>query len=224
MGVDEAGRGPVIGPMVVGAVAVPPGDIGLLRALGIRDSKKLTPRRREVLAKEIKNRWLHALVVVPAEEIDRLREKKGLNEIEAEFFSQAIEKIAGQVPVEKVYVDAADTRESFFGREISRIVNMEKLAVVSEHRADEIYPVVSAASIIAKVERDRIVREIERDLGVSVGSGYPADPRTREFLKKWVFTHGTLPPHTRRSWDTVKKILAEVERERGRGVRRIDEY
>ena len=90
--------------------------------------------------------------------------------------------------------------------------------IVSQHNADELFPVVSAASILAKVCRDREMRGIERTFGVPIGSGYASDPDTISFLERWIRETGALPPHTRASWDTARRLLAESR------IRKLDEF
>jgi ribonuclease HII len=85
-----------------------------------------------------------------------------------------------------------------------------KVKIISKHGADDTYPVVSAASIIAKTKRDSMIEEIKKELGQDIGSGYPSDPKTINFLKKWYTEHGEMPPHTRRSWKTVDRIINEL--------------
>jgi len=198
-GVDEAGRGPVIGPMVVAGVCA---DEEVIAALGVRDSKKLTPKRREYLAKRIREVANQVIVkIITPEEIDRLREDMTLNEIEVEIFSTIISDLKGDV----IYVDAADVNEERFAQEILTKVKRD-VKIVSKHKADSLFPIVSAASIIAKVERDRIIREIAQEIG-DFGSGYPADERTKQFLENYYTKHGDLPPHTRRSWKSAKRLI-----------------
>lgn len=210
-GVDEAGRGPVLGPLVVAGVAVE-SDVPL-RALNVRDSKKLSPERREALAPEIEKISKHHVLVVPAKDIDVMRAEMSLNEFEARLFASVIEVLRP----ETAYVDAVDVDEIEFKRAILRELSHD-VEVVSQHNADELFPVVSAASILAKVRRDSEVRTIEADVGEPIGSGYPSDPITIAFLEKWIKEKGSLPPHTRASWDTAKRLLAEAR------VRKIDEF
>jgi len=197
-GVDEAGRGPVIGPMVVAGVCA---DEKEIEALGVKDSKKLTPKRREYLAERIKEVATQIIIrVVEPEEIDKMRENMTLNEIEVEIFADIISKLEGEI----IYVDAADVDEERFARDIEEKIGRD-VKIVSKHKADALYPIVSAASIIAKVERDRIIREISEEIG-DFGSGYPADERTKRFLEDYYREHGELPPHTRRSWKSAKRL------------------
>ena len=202
-GVDEAGRGPVLGPLVVAGVAVPCSEEKELVRMGARDSKKLAPKRREALSEFIKERWRFEIRVVKAEDIDILREEMTLNVLEAKVFASVLDSFTS---IEHAYIDAADTNEEGFARTVSS--NMKnKVAITSKHGADDIYPVVSAASIVAKVERDRHMRLLSEEMGRDAGSGYPADPRTVAFIEWWISEHGDLPPHTRRSWKTAQRLL-----------------
>lgn len=211
VGVDEAGRGPVIGPMVVAGVAVD-SDVAL-RQLNVRDSKKLSPERREALAPEIEKIVRFELVVIPAERIDVMRAEMSLNDFEAKLFAEII----GKLHPETAYVDAADVDEIEFKRCVQRELPFA-VEIVSQHNADKLFPVVSAASILAKVCRDREMRGIERTFGVPIGSGYPSDPDTISFLERWIRETGALPPHTRTSWDTARRLLAESRN------RKLDEF
>lgn len=204
-GVDEAGRGPVLGPLVVAGVAVD--DEDGLRELGVRDSKKLSPRRREILAEEIRKVGKIEIRVVGAADIDRLRKSESLNVIEAKCFADIIDTVRA----EHVYVDAADVKEENFRKEISKRIGYSP-EIVSKHGADDIYPVVSAASIIAKTHRDFLIGCIAKELGENIGSGYPSDPKTKDFMMKWYGKHGKFPPHTRLSWKTIKNLKEEMGR------------
>lgn len=202
-GVDEAGRGPVLGPLVVAGVAIE-SDVPL-RQLNVRDSKKLSPERRELLAPLIEGVAKHEVLVIPAENIDVMRAEMSLNDFEATLFARIIEKLHP----ETAYVDAVDVDEIEFKRAVQRQVPFE-VEIVSQHNADDLFPVVSAASIIAKVRRDAEMRALGTYFGEDIGSGYPSDPVTITFLEKWIKEKGSLPPHTRASWDTAKRLLAEA--------------
>jgi len=202
VGVDEAGRGPVIGPLVVAGVAVE-SDVEL-RHMNVRDSKKLSPERREALAPEIEKVSTYEVVVIPAERIDLMRSEMSLNDFEAKLFAEVIDKLRP----ETAYVDAADVDEIEFKRCVRKELAFD-VEIVSQHNADELFPVVSAASILAKVCRDREMRTIEDEIGMHIGSGYASDADTIAFLETWIRTHGSLPPHTRASWDTARRLLAE---------------
>ncbi|MDG6219859.1 MAG: ribonuclease HII [Candidatus Thermoplasmatota archaeon] len=208
-GVDEAGRGPVLGPLVVAGVALPKEDEKELVRMGAKDSKRLTPARREELSKTIKERWAHHAIIVPAADIDLLRREMTLNVLEANLFAAVIEHFP---EANHAYVDSADVNEEGFSIQIRSQLS-RKIIITSRHRADDRYPVVSAASIIAKVERDRQIRKIAEDLGATdgeMGSGYPSDVVTIAFIERWLNEHGTLPPHTRRSWKTAQRLLEKA--------------
>ena len=107
-------------------------------------------------------------------------------------------------------MDAADVNEVRFGRDIlARLTYAPTL--ISKHKADDIYPIVGAASILAKTTRDEQIRQIAKELepriNLPLGSGYPADPITVRFLKTWLETYGDLPQHVRRSWETAQNML-----------------
>ena len=211
VGVDEAGRGPVIGPLVVAGVAVE-SDVPL-RQMNCRDSKKLSPEKREALAPEIEKVSQFEVVVIPAEQTDVMRAEMSLNDFEAKLFAEVIAKLRP----ETAYVDAADVDEIEFKRSVRRELAFD-VEIVSQHNADELFPVVSAASILAKVCRDREMRSIEESIGMTIGSGYPSDPDTIAFLEKWIREKGSLPPHTRASWDTARRLLAESKN------RKLDDF
>ncbi len=203
-GVDEAGRGPVLGPLVVAGVLVD-SDVPL-RHLNVRDSKKLSPERRELLAPEIEKVAKTEVIVVPATDIDVMRAQMSLNDFEAHLFASVVEKLHP----ETAYVDAVDVDEIEFKRAVLKQLPFE-VEVVSQHEADDLFPVVSAASIVAKVRRDSEMRKIQEQFGVPVGSGYPSDPQTISFLEKWIREKGSPPPHTRLTWDTTRRLLAEAK-------------
>jgi ribonuclease HII len=215
-GADESGRGPVIGPLVVAGVLVE-NDTELIR-IGACDSKQLTPKKREQLALLIKKIVVkYELIVLPASDIDDLRKTMTLNELEVFVFGKIIEKLKPDV----CYVDAADVKEERFGKDILSHLSY-KPQMISKHKADEHYHIVGAASILAKVTRDehvrKIAQELEPALNIPLGSGYPADPLTKQFLKTWMKRFGSLPPHVRQSWETSRQLIREHK------TKRLDDF
>jgi len=196
-GADEAGRGPVLGPLVVAAVAVP--EPRRLAAMGVRDSKLLRADRREELDRAIRAEGRVAVRVLPAAELNRRMATATLNTIETEAFASALAELAPQ----RAIVDACDTDAQRFGARVARLLPPPGFPVKAEHKADTNHAVVGAASIVAKVARDAAVRAIAAEVGEDVGSGYPHDPVTVDFLKRWRAHHKGLPPHTRIYWSTV---------------------
>lgn len=221
IGVDEAGRGPVLGPLVVAGVRTR--DDGPLREIGVRDSKRCTPEMRERLGPQIRRFCENIVVrVIPPERIDSARERCTLNELEAELFADVIRGLltskfpSGRTPGRvRVFVDAADANPAAFREEVLRHLGF-RLDLVSEHRADDTHAVVGAASILAKLERDAEMARISREAGEAVGSGYPSDPVTVAYIEKAIRENGVLPPYTRRSWETVRRFL--------RKDRRLDDF
>lgn len=207
-GIDEAGRGPVIGPMVLACAVIDEDGAEKLRKLRVRDSKKVAPGRREhlePLIKSIVKEW--AMVKVQPWEIDSLRRKMSLNVIEAKKTAQLILSL-GHKPG-RITVDATDNIAADYKKKIVDEIKVLKPAyrlpeIVSEHKADVNYIEVSAASIIAKVERDRDIEELKLKYG-NFGSGYPSDELTQKFLKDMMRRGGVLPDYVRKSWNTVNK-------------------
>jgi len=208
-GIDEAGRGPVIGPMVVAGVWMNEKDEWKLAEAKVRDSKKLLKKRREKLADFIKKNFFHEIVIVEPEHIDDLRKAMTMNELEAYIFA----KIASKREARIYYIDAVSNNEEEFKKMIKKLIKYN-CNIICEHGADDKYAIVSAASIIAKVERDnyieKIANELERKLGIPLGSGYPSDEKTINFIKEWIKKFNSLPPYIRRSWSTIRKIENEL--------------
>ena len=209
-GVDDAGRGPVIGPLVIVGVLVDEHGLSNLIKIGVKDSKLLSPRRRKRLASEImKIVRDYKIVKVSPREIDEVvrrgRKLHRLNRLEARVMADIIKELKPDL----VYVDASDILPERFGQHIAEELPF-KVEIVSEHKADKKYPVVSAASIIAKVERDREIEKLRKKYG-DFGSGYAADPKTIAFLRKWIEDHDFFPEFVRKSWKTVKNLIKEKE-------------
>jgi len=210
VGVDDAGRGAVIGPLVIAGVLIDEKDSPRLRELGVRDSKRLSPNRREQLAGEIKKLALkyHVIKLLPAE-IDKVvetgRKLHRLNRLEA----QTMAKIIAALKPDIAYVDASDVLADRFKNHIAESLSFD-VQIVSEHKADAKYPVVSAASIIAKVERDKAIAELRERHG-DLGCGYPTDPKTIEFLESWIQKFGFYPDFVRKSWKPAKRLKTRAE-------------
>jgi len=206
-GIDESGRGPVIGPLVTAGVTFE-NDLSLID-LKVKDSKKTSPNRRKILANIIKKKAIdYEILIIPARDIDDMRKVMTLNEIEVNAYTKIIKKLKPEV----CYVDSVDVNEERFGQDILSGLPF-KIEIISKHKADDIYPIVSAASIVAKTIRDeeiqKIAQKLEPRLNLPLGSGYPADPVTQRFLKTWIDRYKKLPPHTRHSWKTIQNILKE---------------
>ncbi|WP_418280981.1 ribonuclease HII [Halorubrum sp. DTA98] len=215
VGVDEAGKGPVLGPMVTAAVraepAILPDDVD--------DSKRVAPERREAIAAELRERddVAVAIATVEPEAIDA--PDTDMNTLTVRGQARAVR---GAIePGDRVVADAGDTSEERFARRLAAFVREgvggdasgRALDVAARHGADEDDPVVGAASIVAKVARDARMAEIDADYPTygGVGSGYPGDSTTRTFLREYVADHGDVPDCARRSWSTCTDVLAAAE-------------
>ena len=209
-GVDEAGRGSVIGPLVIAGVSLDEKDLPKLMDIGVKDSKLLSPHRREELAIQVKDLALiyHVVFLSPSE-IDIVVESKRklhkLNRLEAKAMAKVITILRSDV----IYVDASDVLANRFGEHIAENLNF-KLKIISEHKADLTYPIVSAASIIAKVERDNVISQLQKKHG-KMGCGYPSDPNTIKFLENWIIKFGSYPDFVRKSWKTAKRLKSQTD-------------
>ena len=201
-GIDEAGRGPVIGPMVMAIAVID--DMDKLKNVGVRDSKELSPQGRSRLLNVLRSILTYMdYEVIEPETIDNYVYLNALNKLEAEVAVKLIGRALRIVNLVRVYIDSPDPNAKRYGDLIRRSVG--SVEVISMNKADKLIPIVSAASIIAKVTRDSIIEELHREYG-DFGSGYPSDPRTIGFLRNWVREHGDLPPIVRRSWSTIRRL------------------
>jgi len=206
-GIDEAGRGPCIGPMVLAVACIEKKFEDQLKEIGVKDSKLLSPKQRKECLKKLKPlvKEFNSVHIAP-EEIDRLRDRKSLNEIEAMRIGFLLNNLKEKPEV--VYVDAPDIIEENFAKRIKKYISFNCI-IKAEHKADFNYPIVGAASIIAKVERDREIEKLAKEHG-DLGSGYSHDEKTISFLKKWMKEKKALPYFSRKSWETSSKISSEV--------------
>ena len=196
MGIDEAGRGPVLGPMVVAAVVF---DVStFLSDIGVRDSKKLTPKARDRIFPLIEDeaKWYKILVVWP-DVIDRFVSKNNLNDLECNVMADLIDSFPGSSPV---YIDSPLNPNYFTAMLTERLKKPKDINCY--FKADTLFSVVSAASILAKVVRDRIVKDLRFEYG-DFGSGYPSDKKTRKFISD---IREEVPFFVRKSWKTFKEL------------------
>lgn len=202
-GIDEAGRGPVIGPLVIGAVAVPAADLASLEALGLKDSKALTPADRERLDGEIRGLATVRLRVLDPLVVDEATRRNGLNGLEA----AAMAGLLRELQPGRAWVDGLTSKPEKFGRQLEGLALPHRVMVTAESKADTKYALVMAASIVAKVARDAAIARIAATHG-DVGSGYPGDPRTICFLEACA-KRGAWPDFVRQSWSTLARFALE---------------
>jgi ribonuclease HII len=201
LGIDEAGRGPVIGPMVLCGVIIDASKEKQLKDMGARDSKMLTPLQRERLFDEIIDFVKgYKLIIVQPQEIDAAVESEtdNLNWLEAKKSAEIINALKPNTAI----LDCPTVNTKKYTDYINKLLNVD-LTLIAEHKADANYPVVSAASILAKVTRDAEIEKIKQKINIDFGSGYPSDPRTQEFLKKY---HKKFPEIFRKSWASWKEV------------------
>ncbi|TFF85988.1 MAG: ribonuclease HII [Promethearchaeota archaeon] len=193
--------------MVICGITFLSSDLEYLSRLGVKDSKKLSPNKRKDLAYHLKQKCASCkITIVSVNEIDeRINRKITLNRLEELKMADIIEHLRA----EEVYIDAADVDEKRFGRSIHMLLNFSPELIVSEHKADEKYPIVSAASIVAKYERDAIIEQLKKEYG-DFGSGYTSDSKTIDFLRQWIIEKRSIPFFARKSWETTKKLLEEL--------------
>jgi ribonuclease HII len=218
-GVDDAGRGSVLGPLVIAGISVEESKIPELEEIGVKDSKLLTPQKRQQLYRKIKKiaRGVYYEKIEPSE-IDKVvfngQKLFRLNYLEARMMSSVLHRLK----FDMAYVDCCDTNQTRFGELISDLISErdgksftvgEKNPlcerIKSEHHADRNYPVVSAASIVAKVTRDSFVKRLHKKHG-AFGSGYPSDPNTMSYLREFYEASKSFPSITRLSWLTVRRM------------------
>ena len=217
-GIDEAGRGPALGPLVVCSLCVPSEDLEFIKATGAMDSKALSSSKRESvyndIIREVENRgWGVGLAVCEPSRIDYNSINSDLNSLEVKLFSEALELSADPENSGHLKVDACDVDEERFGKRLSEELGSDWKGwkIESRHGMDSLDVVTGAASIIAKVERDNRIDELSRDLELDLGSGYPSDRKTRLAVRKLV--SGQLPHNCLRwSWKTVADSWSEVHK------------
>jgi ribonuclease HII len=202
VGIDEAGRGAWLGPLVVGAVAVPRSSVAAVAATGARDSKTLSPLRREEILARLEGCTAVRSVEARPREIDRHVVDGRLNELEARLFGELARPFA---PAE-ARVDACDANARRFAGSVARHAG-PGVRVIARHHLDALDPLVGAASVVAKVRRDRAIRALAEELGEDVGSGYPSDPVTVRFVRRTVAPGGPIPEWLRGSWSTTPRVI-----------------
>jgi len=204
LGIDEAGRGPIIGPLVMTGVMI---EEGREKMLGeVKDSKLIPHKKRLTLNKHLKQNFQHKIVVTNPKEIDEALNSTTLNLNWLEAHKQA--EIINTLKPDIVIIDCPSTNPTKFTEYLKNLINNKSIKLIIEHKADAIYPICSAASIIAKVERENQMKKIQEKYG-NTGSGYPADPKTKEFTKNNWDKH---PEIFRKTWATYKKISEQQKK------------
>lgn len=203
LGIDEAGRGPVIGPMIIAGIVFNKNDLNKLKVIGVKNSKIIKPKKRENLFNKIlKISKEYCIIEISAKEIDKAVNSFKITKLEA----IKIAKIINKLEANEVYIDSPVNNPRKFVQILSKEVK-KNVKIICEIKADEKYLQVSAASIIAKVIRDKKIKKLHKKYG-DFGSGYPTDPKTINFLKNAI-KNKNIPIEVRKSWKIFKKMLNE---------------
>ncbi|HDI31885.1 MAG TPA: ribonuclease HII [Thermofilum sp.] len=211
-GIDEAGRGPAIGPMIVSLAVMDEENIKKLKLMGVKDSKALTPKSRSRLFKLIIQDALEIVVrIVSPKEIDDAvlgRNFTNLNELEAYMAAEVLSKARSLRMLSTIYLDSPDPNPQRYLKTVKRFLRSmgvsSELSMIAENHADEKFPIVSIASIVSKVVRDDVISRLKEEYG-DFGSGYPSDPKTRNFIREWLSRNKSPPPIARKSWKSWKR-------------------
>jgi len=215
IGIDDAGRGPVIGPMVLAGVLIKKEDESFLKELGAKDSKQVSAEDREIIANKLKEKFEYHFELTSADEID-LKTKSGvnLNRIEALKAARIINKlIEGKQEKTRVIIDCPSPNTESWREFVIAYIdknNKDKIELVCEHKADVNHLVCSAASIIAKTTRDSEIEKLKKQVGFDFGSGYCHDPLTCKALEnnlEELEKHGII----RKTWKTFDTAKAKKE-------------
>lgn len=198
-GIDEAGKGPVLGPLVIGIFCCDDKKLRNLEKIGVKDSKKLSFNRRMEIYSKIRKLGHAETIKVHAEELDKLMECKTINDILKDCYTHLIKKVDADIYI----LDSPDVIPKRIANELKKLTKKE---VKAFHKADEKCKVVAAASIVAKVERDMEIERIKKSIG-DFGSGYASDKKTIKFLRDYLNKHGKFPPHTRMKWKTTSNLM-----------------
>lgn len=200
IGIDEAGRGALIGPLVVAGIRVDESSLRLLSEMGVRDSKRLSPAARERLYSEIVAVVEeHEERIYPAWQVDT----NSLTTLELNGIVSILNTL-GPVEEGKIVIDCIG---KLARGKVERLLDTPNgVELVYEPKADERYTACQAASIIAKVTRDREIVKLHQQIGIDFGKGYP-NQGTVEFIREYMKARGELPPHTRTRWRSIEKML-----------------
>lgn len=208
IGIDEAGRGPVIGPLVISGIIIDKKHEPLLAKWGVRDSKLLTTEKRNAIAKKLREFKHHVEIIHPLE-IDK---STNINYLEAIKTAMIINKLNENIEEEiEVIVDCPSVNIKLWKRYVERfIIKKSNINLVCAHKADKNFLAVAAASIISKEKREEEISKIKKEFGANFNSGYASDPETLQFIEQNINNPRFLEI-IRFSWKTVKDIRKNKE-------------
>jgi ribonuclease HII len=203
-GIDEAGRGSVLGPLVIAGINIKNSDIKKLEEIGVRDSKALTRKKRGFLFDKILDiSEFVCIYKIDCKTIDENVYQRKLNKLEGGIMSTIIKYLEADI----AYVDSCDVNISRYTNYLKSNLDLNNnTSIIAMHKADRMNPAVSAASIIAKVTRDREIQILEENFQ-NIGSGYPSDQKTMCFIHNWIKEYKEFPNFVRKSWRPVREII-----------------
>lgn len=205
-GIDEAGRGSVLGPLVIAGINIKNSDIKKLEEIGVRDSKALTRKKRGFLFDKILDiSEFVCIYKIDCKTIDENVYQRKLNKLEGGIMSTIIKYLEADV----AYVDSCDVNINRYTNYLKSNLDLNNnTSIIAMHKADRMNPAVSAASIIAKVTRDREIQILEENFQ-NIGSGYPSDKKTMYFIHNWIKEYKEFPNFVRKSWRPVREIICK---------------
>ena len=205
-GIDEAGRGSVLGPLVIAGINIKNSNIKKLEEIGVRDSKDLTRKKRNFLFDKILDiSEFVCIYKIDCNTIDENVYQRKLNKLEGGIMSTIIKYLEADI----AYVDSCDVNINRYTNYLKSNLDLKNnTSVIAMHKADRINPAVSAASIIAKVTRDREIQVLEEKFQ-NIGSGYPSDKKTMYFIHNWIKEYNEFPDFVRKSWRPIREIICK---------------
>jgi ribonuclease HII len=206
-GVDEAGRGSIIGPLVVAGISFKKSAVSELHKIGVKDSKALTSKSRISLYAQLREMATSICVYkINCNVIDDNVYLKRLNKLEAKMMARVINNL----DADEVYVDSCDVNPDRYEHCIRSYLPAVNPKLHSMHHADRINTVVSAASIVAKITRDKEIEKI-RKTHSNIGSGYPCDNKTMGFIREWILKYKYPPSFARKSWRPLRQMVEQLD-------------
>eukprot|EP01133_Synstelium_polycarpum_P001110 gene1110-1268_t len=224
IGMDESGKGAVLGPLIIVAVTLTPQAETVLRSAGVKDSKKLLPSRRTMLYGLIKQEALHIeTVYLEAKDIDSMRQLQTINAIESNVFMGLVDRSVGVIKTSRlveeegairVQLDSLENNSFKYSLPFRDRFKPPHFNVQCETKGESKFIAVAAASIVAKVERDLAIQKLEAQVGQPIGCGYPSDATTMAFIQSYFEKYGE--DHKDTNKDEQLQILLDIRKDIGK--------
>jgi len=214
-GIEEAGRGPAIGPLVMCIALIEENKLDILKKIGVKDSKQLTSKIRKEIFDKLKRSLIYKVKIIEPNEIDSCLKSKisNLNKLEAQVSAELTNEMLKQYEINQLILDCPSINKEAYLKYFKKLI-IKNIKIKAEHKADVNFPIVSAASIIAKCIRDEEIEKIKNKYNIDFGSGYPSDEKTINFLKYWYSKYKRFPDFVRKSWSTISRIKMELDQKK----------